>query len=139
MSQLNSKSSDIRKVSQDKISPKMSGSGSSDQGSFDASMRKLSNGTHGRATCEGSIKQKEKGLLGIELWNKYYFCIISHGLYKHQGPTSNSVKESWALKESKVVDFDNMSGKQHTFCLFLKEGTKIVLQAENPFDKQRWM
>jgi PAS domain S-box-containing protein len=131
-------SHELKKKNSDGHSEGSFTSNSSGDGSFDANVRKLSS-VHGKSTCEGMLKQKEKGLFGMDSWNQHFYCIISQGLYKLQSHTNNNVKESWALKDSKVIDFDQLSGKANTFGVFMKDGTKVVLHAENPFDKQRWM
>lgn len=109
--------------------------GSTEQ-SFDISIRKLSNGTMGRATCEGFLKIKEKGYFGIDTYSKFYFLVIGQGIYKTPNANSSAVKDAYLLKDSKIVeDVTNPNG----FIIFLNNGQKICFLSENPFDKQRWM
>ena len=47
--------------------------------------------------------------------------------------------KKYDLKESKVVDFDNFTGKLNSFAIFLNDNKNLSFIEKNGFDKQRWM
>lgn len=88
----------------------------------------------------GTLKMKTGNNFGwFEQWKTFYFVLEGYYLFKHMSITETNPISSFHIKEAKVVDFDQFSGKANSFAIFLSNGKTLSFIAENNFDKQRWM
>jgi PAS domain S-box-containing protein len=123
----------IRKPSEDAQSR------SSQDSSNSSETRKLSTSQISKASCEGYLREKEKGTFGREIWTKLYYLVIDQNLYKLNNAKEGVIKSSYVLSECKTVDYDKTTGKANTFAIFFQDGKQKVFLCENSFDKQRWI
>eukprot|EP01080_Neovahlkampfia_damariscottae_P001440 gene1440-12059_t len=101
--------------------------------------RKFSNSQFMNAPCTGYLREREKGKLGMETWNKAYYMLSDRVMYKLNTSESKESKNYFSIFQTKVVDYDKSSGRQNSFSIFFQDGKQRVYSAKSFLDKEKWM
>eukprot|EP01080_Neovahlkampfia_damariscottae_P006017 gene6017-10019_t len=99
----------------------------------------MSNRNSTEGDVYGILKMKVQNHFGFfENWKNFYFVLQKTTLSQFSEEKGDLIK-TYDLSDSKVVDFDNFSGKLNSFAIFMSDNKNFSFIAKNGFDKQRWM